>query len=103
MPYTIYDSIKDEIDFLKTLKQIEEYEGNTFAASVAGHLERSLRRVLRRVDTGYNYVIERDTVTGKPSISPKKTNRKKLEQEYPALRKAAEQYQLVQNLIDSTP
>lgn len=103
MPYTIYDSIKDEVAFLKTLKQVEENEGNTFAATIAGHLERSLRRVLRRIDQGYDYDISRDKITGKPGISYTKSDRKKLEDEYPALRKAAENYNLVQNLVDSTP
>jgi hypothetical protein len=103
MPYTIYDAIKDEVDFLDTLAKVEENEDNPFAAANARQQRSSLRRILRRFDSGYDYVIDRDTVTGKPSISPKKTNRKKLEDEYPALRKAAEQYQLVQNLVDSTP
>jgi hypothetical protein len=103
MPYTIYDSIKDEIDFLNTLKQVEENEGNTFAATITNHLERSLRRVLFRVERGYDYDIVRDKVTGKPSIGHSISNRKKLEDEYPALRQAAENYNLVQNLIDSTP
>jgi hypothetical protein len=103
MPYTIYDSIKDELEFLNTLKQVEENEGNTFAATITNHLERSLRRVLFRVERGYDYDIVRDKVTGKPSIGHSISNRKKLEDEYPALRQAAENYNLVQNLIDSTP
>jgi hypothetical protein len=41
--------------------------------------------------------------TGKPMIDWKKTDRKTLEQEYPALQKAAENYDLVKNLVDSTP
>lgn len=103
MPYTMLDSIKDEIAFLQTLKQVEENEGNTFAATITNHIERSLRRVLRRVDSGYDFDIVRDKVTGKPSIGHSISNRKKLEDEYPALRKAAENYNLVQNLVDSTP
>lgn len=103
MPYTIYDSIKDEIEFLKTLRKVEENSNNVFAAAMTGHLERSLRRVLRRVDSGYDYDIVRDKVTGKPSIGHTVSDRKKLEDEYPALRQAAENYNLVQNLVDSTP
>ena len=103
MPYTILDAMKDEIEFLKTLKQVEENEGNAFAATIASHIERSLRRVLRRVDSGYDYDIVRDTVTGKPSIGHTVSDRKKLEDEYPALRQAAENYNLVKNLVDSTP
>lgn len=103
MPYTIYDAIKDEIDFLDTLKKVEENEKHTFAAVITEHMRNSLKRILTRVDGGYDYDITRDKVTGKPSITYKKTDRKTLEQEYPALKKAAEQYNLVKDLLDSTP
>lgn len=103
MPYTILDAMNDEIALLQTLKKVEENEGNTFAATITNHIERSLRRVLRRVDSGYDFDIGRDKVTGKPWIEHSISNRRKLEEEYPALRKAAENYNLVQNLVDSTP
>ncbi len=103
MPYTIIDAIKDEIKFLTTLEKVEENEKHTFAAAIAAQQKASLRRILRRFDSGYEYEITRDTVTGKPGIGYKKTDRKTLEDEYPALKKAAEQYDLVKNLIDSTP
>ena len=103
MPYTIYDAIRDEVAFLDTLVKVEENEKHSFAAAIVRQQQASLRRILRRFDSGYEYSISRDTVTGKPGIAYTKTDRKTLEQEYPALRKAAEQYQLVQNLIDSTP
>lgn len=103
MPYTIVNSIEDEIVFLETLEKVEDNEKNVFAAAIIRQQKASLRRILRRVDSGYDYEIERDTVTGKPSIVYKKTDRKTLEEEYPALKKAAEQYNLVKNLLDSTP
>lgn len=103
MPYTIYDAIEDEIKFLELLEKVEENEKHTFAAVVTSHMKNSLRRILRRVDSGYEYDITRDKVDGKPGITYKKTDRKTLEEEYPALKKAAEQYQLMQNLIDSSP
>ena len=103
MPYTIYDAIKDEIEFLNTLEQVEENEKHTFAAVITSHMRNSLKRILSRVEGGYDYDITRDKVSGKPSITYKKTDRKTLEQEYPALRKAAEQYNLVKDLLDSTP
>lgn len=103
MPYTIYDAIKDEIEFLKTLEKVEDNEKNIIAAAIIRQQKASLRRILRRIDSGYDYEIERDTITGKPSIIYKKTDRKTIEEEYPALKKAAEQYQLMQNLIDSSP
>lgn len=103
MPYTIVDAIEDEVEFLKTLAEVEKNEKNVIAAAIVRQQLASLRRILRRVDSGYDYEIQRDTVTGKPSINFKKTDRKTLEQEYPALKKAAEQYNLIENLIDSTP
>lgn len=103
MPYTIIDAIEDEIAFLETLEQVEENEKNVFAVAIVRQQKVSLRRILRRFDSGYEYDIARDKVTGKPSITYKKTDRKTLEDEYPALKKAAEQYQLMQNLIDSDP
>lgn len=103
MPYTIIDDIKDEIEFLDTLSKVEENEKNTFASVIAKQQKASLRRILRRFDSGYEYRIERDTVTGKPAIAFDKTDRKTLEDEYPALKKAAEQYDLVKNLIDGSP
>lgn len=103
MPYTIYDAIKDEIEFLDLLEKVEENEKHTFAKVIVAHQKSSLRRILRRVDSGFEYDVVRDKVDGKPGITYKKTNRKTLEEEYPALKKAAEQYNLMQMLIDATP
>lgn len=103
MPYTIYDAIKDEVNFLDTLAEVEENENHAFAASIIKHQRNSLRRILRRFDSGYDYDVSRDKITGKPSIVYKQSDRKTLEDEYPALKKAAEQYDLIQNLIDSKP
>lgn len=103
MPYTIYDAIKDEIDFLDALAEVEENEKHAIAVTIVRHQKASLRRILRRFDSGYDYDITRDKITGKPGIVYKKSDRKRLQDEYPALKKAAEQYQLLQNLVDSKP
>lgn len=103
MPYTIINAIEDEVEFLTTLAEVEKNEKNTFAAVIVRQQLASLRRILRRFDSGYDYDITRDKVTGKPSITYKRTDRKTLEQEYPALKKAAEQYNLIENLVDGTP
>ena len=103
MPYTIYDAIKDEIEFLETLEKVEEHEKHSFAATIAAHQRSSLRRILRRVENGLEYDIVRDKIDGKPYVNFKKTDRKTLEEEYPALKKAAEQYNLMQTLIDCSP
>lgn len=103
MPYTIYDAIKDEIGFLDMLEQVEKKEKHTMAAAIIVQQKASLRRILRRVDSGYDYDIERDKISGKPAIIYRVTDRVKLQDEYPALKKAAEQYNLLETLIDSTP
>ena len=103
MPYTIYDAIKDEIEFLKTLEKVEESAKHTITAAIVYQQRVSLNRILRRFDSGYDYSMGIDKDTGKATIDLKKTDRKTLEQEYPALKKAAEQYNLVKDLIDSTP
>lgn len=103
MPYTIYDAIKDEIEFLGTLEKVEENSKHTITAAIVAQQQASLRRILRRVDSGYDYSMGIDPSDGKPCIKYKKTDRITLEQEYPALKKAAEQYNLIHNLIDSTP
>ena len=103
MPYTIYDAIKDEIEFLKTLEKVEDNAGHKITSAIIYQQRVSLNRILRRFDSGYDYKMGIDKDNGKPIIELEKTDRKTLEQEYPALKKAAEQYQLMQNLIDSTP
>lgn len=103
MPYTIYDAIKDEIEFLETLEKVEKNADHAFAATIACQQRASLRRILRRFDSGYEYSMGINKTDGKPCIEYKKTDRKTLEQEYPALKKAAEQYNLIQNLVDGTP
>lgn len=103
MPYTVIDAIKDEIDFLGVLEKVEENSKHTITAAIIGQQQASLRRILRRFDSGYDYSMGIDPSNGKPCIKYKKTDRKTLEQEYPSLKKAAEQYQLMQNLIDSDP
>jgi len=103
MPYTIYDSIKDEIDFLETLIKVEVREENPLAAAICKQQKSSLSRILRRVNGGYEFSLGIDQKTGDTVIKSKKTDRKTLEEEYPSLKKAAEQYSLMQNLIDSSP
>ena len=103
MPYTIYDAIKDEIEFLKTLEKAEKNAEHTITAAIVYQQRVSLNRILRRFDSGYSYKMGIDKDTGKPTIEFDKTDRKTLEQEYPALKKAAEQYNLIKDLIDATP
>jgi hypothetical protein len=61
----------------------------------------SHQRIINRVEKGLDYSLE--IVNGEIKRVSKQSDRKTLEQEYPALKKAAENYDLVKNLVDSTP
>ena len=99
MPYTLSDAIKDEIDFLEVLEKAETAEGYTVAASIVRLHARSLQRIINRYDQGYEYIIDR--VGDRSSIKYKKTNRKTLREEYPALKKVAEQYEILELMVNS--
>lgn len=101
MPYTIYDAMTDEADFLEELEKVETKAGRTISAAIMREQRNSLRRILKRVKKGIDYslIIKDGEITVNRTVS----NRKTLEQEYPALKAAADQYDIVKNLVDSTP
>lgn len=101
MPYTIQDAIRDEIKFLKELSELENKAGHSVAFAVALMLAESLMRILTRVEDGADWDFKKN----KDDMMiwyRKQTNRKTLEEEYPALKDAAEKYNLIKNLVDST-
>lgn len=101
MPYTVIDAMQDEVDFLRELGKVEEKREKHILVAIYREIANSNQRIINRVKSGYDYSLE--IVDGEITRVHKKSDRKTLEQEYPALKKAAEQYDLVQNLIDSTP
>lgn len=101
MPYTILDAMKDEVELLREQAKVEEKAERIIAVAILRQIAMSHQRIINRVEKGLDYSLE--IVDGEIKRVSKQSDRKTLEQEYPALRKAAEQYQLVQNLIDSTP
>ena len=100
MPYTIKDAMQDEVKFLRDLAKVEDKEDRFIASAILKTVANSHQRILNRMK-GVDYALE--IVDGEIKSVPKKTDRKTLEDEYPALKSAAEQYDLVKNLIDSTP
>lgn len=100
MPYTIKDAMQDEVKFLRELSKVEDKEERIIASAILRAVANSHQRIINRM-SGIDYALE--IVDGEIKSVPKKTDRKTLEDEYPALKKAAEQYQLMQNLIDSDP
>jgi hypothetical protein len=101
MPYTVLDAMKDEVELLREQAKVEEKEGRIIAVSILRQIAMSHQRIINRVEKGLDYSLE--IVDGEIKRVSKQSNRKTLEEEYPALKNAAEQYNLVKDLIDSTP
>jgi hypothetical protein len=101
MPYTVLDAMKDEVKLLQEQAKVEEKEGRVIAVAIIRQLAMSHQRIINRVEKGLDYSLE--IVDGEIKRVSKQSDRKTLEQEYPALKKAAENYDLVKNHVDSTP
>ena len=101
MPYTITDAIQDELEFLREMADVEKKNDKFIIEAVYRAIANSHQRILNRVNNGLDYSLE--IVNGEIERVAKKSNRKTLEQEYPALKKAAEQYDIVEKLVNSTP
>ena len=100
MPYTIKNAMEDEIKFLRDLAKVEEKDDRFIAVAMLRTIANSHQRILNRLG-GIDYALE--IVDGEIKSVPKKSDRKTLEEEYPALKKAAEQYDTIEKLLDSTP
>lgn len=101
MPYTITDAIQDELEFLREMAEVEKKRDKFILEAIYREIANSHQRILNRVNSGLDYSLE--IVNGEIERVAKKSNRKTLEQEYPALKKAAEQYDIVEKLVNSTP
>jgi len=101
MPYTVLDAMKDEVELLREEAKVEEKEDRIIAVAILRQIAASHQRIINRVEKGLDYSLE--IVDGEIKRVSKQSNRKTLEEEYPALKNAAEQYNLVKDLIDSTP
>ena len=93
--------MQDEVDFLREMAAVEEKRDKFILVSMYKSIANSHQRILNRVKNGTEYSLE--IVDGEIKSVNKKSDRKTLEEEYPALKKAAEQYEVVKNLVDSTP
>lgn len=101
MPYTITDAMQDELEFLREMADVEKKNDKFIIEAIYRAIANSHQRILNRVNSGLDYSLE--IVNGEIERVAKKSDRKTLEEEYPALQKAAEQYDIVKNLVDSTP
>jgi excinuclease UvrABC ATPase subunit len=100
MPYTIQDAMQAEVELLREMAQVEDKAKRTIVAAIYREQANSFQRVLNRLQ-GYDYSLK--IMDGEIKRVHTKSGRKTLEEEYPALRKAAENYDLIQTLVDSTP
>lgn len=97
MPYTVESAIKDEIVLLKELQKMED---KPILAAIFREQANSLQRVINRLDAGIDYSL---TVSdGDIVIKRTKTDRKTLEDDYPSLKKASEEYDIVKNLVKNS-
>jgi hypothetical protein len=101
MPYTITDAIQDELEFLREMADVEKKNDKFIIEAVYRAIANSHQRILNRVNNGLDYSLE--IVNGEIERVAKKSDRKTLQQEYPALKKAAEQYDIIEKLVNSTP
>ncbi len=101
MPYTVLDAMQDEVKFLRELAEVEKKEDKFILVAIYTRIANSHQRIIDRVNNGTDYSLE--VVKGEITTVKKKSDRKTLEQEYPALKKAAEQYDIIEKLVDSTP
>jgi len=101
MPYTIYDAMQDEVEFLREMAKVEDKADRFIASSIYRAVANSHQRIINRVKSGTDYALE--IVDGEIKSVNKKSDRKTLEEEYPALKKAAEQYNLIKDLVDASP
>jgi hypothetical protein len=103
MPYTLTDAIKDEIKTLEDMSAWEsDFGGGKLWPMIFTSLAESLDRISQRME-GKDWRVTADPKEpSKYYLKGIKTNRKTLEEEYPALRTAAERYDLIKTLVDST-
>ena len=93
--------MQDELEFLREMADVEKKRDKFILEAIYRQIANSHQRILNRVNNGLDYSLE--IVNGEIERVAKKSNRKTLEQEYPALKKAAEQYDIVEKLVNSTP
>lgn len=98
MPYTIVDSINDEVSLLK---ELEDQSSALVTKAIYREQRYSLERIVKRFNEGTVYSLGRDK--DGLVLYHKRSARKTLREEYPALQKLAEQYDLFENLINSEP
>ena len=100
MPYTIENAMQDEIQLLREMEKVENNVGRTIVSAIFREQANSLQRCLNRLN-GYDYSLK--IVDGEIKRVHVKSNRKTLEEEYPALKKAAEDHNLLRTMLAAEP
>jgi len=100
MPYTIIDAIKDEILLLDDMINWAKRNKNALIENMYTVQQSSLRHLVERTQ-GYDFKLSTDK-DGKQFVGKSMSNRKTLEEEYPSLKKAAEEYDIVKTLVENS-
>lgn len=95
--YTLLDAIREEIETLKELETIYEKEEKFLLASDYQRQQRILQRIVNRFEKGYEYYMGMNS-EGNPQLKYRQTD-KHLLREYPALREAKENYDIVKEIV----
>ncbi len=95
--YTLVDAMREEVDTLKELETIYEKEEKFLLVSDYRVQRRSLERILNRFEKGYEYYMGISS-EGNPQLKYRQTD-KHLLREYPALREAKENYDIVKEIV----
>jgi len=95
-PYSLTDAISDEILHLEEQIKILKKQDKAFAAGLMQNQRDSLVRIINRT-RGYEYSYEVED--GEIRQKRKLTDRKKIEDENPALKKAADAYEITSGLV----
>jgi hypothetical protein len=95
--YTLLDAMREEIDTLKELETIYEKEEKFLLVSDYRVQRRSLERIVNRFEKGYEYYMGINS-EGNAQLKYRQTD-KHLLREYPALREAKENYDIVKEIV----
>ena len=100
MPYGIEDAIQDEIVLLDDLIIWATKNDKIFLEKIYTVQRQSLNHIIERMK-GYDFKLSVNN-DGKVFVGGSQSNRKTLEEEYPALKKVAEEYDIIKNLVKSS-
>jgi hypothetical protein len=95
--YTLLDAMREEIATLKELEAVYEKQEKFLLLSDYQTQRRSLERIVNRFEKGYEYYMGISN-EGNAQLKYRQTD-KHLLREYPALREAKQNYDIVKEIV----